>query len=332
MIFNISNTSLELFPIVPLYCLVKCNEGEVVEVPREFVINGIWGRPTYFDYNEPLDLSLPEAIDVVYISILEKQAYKLEAKIDTHKLNNAIIGNNDTPFFVIGLGPYGIIAIWSYTPERSYIIDTFCAQPTDIPGRLLGEAPSCTINTVCNQAFEAYHLNLVSLNIIDKTIAFNLLKQYSLRYNWVFCDFIENDSKTKKSLRDTVKSLRIARFDGSFDYSNDGTMHEYHITGVPKTIFMEWETYKKSYYASIFLEHEIVRIFERFYGVHPETKVDFIIRIDAENKKYELSLYRQGLKEPVVIPESAYQLIVFKNKLEDYRSENYNQPRGAWIW
>ena len=65
---------------------------------------------------------------------------------------------------------------------------------------------------------------------------------------------------------------------------------------------------------------------------HPETKVDFIIRIDAENKKYELSLYRQGLKEPVIIPEDAYQLIVFKNKFEDYRSENYNQPRGAWIW
>lgn len=76
----------------------------------------------------------------------------------------------------------------------------------------------------------------------------------------------------------------------------------------------------------------IVHIFERFYGAHPDTKADFIIRIDPENKKYELALYRQGLKEPVVIPESAYQLIVFKNKFEDYRSENYNQPRGAWIW
>lgn len=73
-------------------------------------------------------------------------------------------------------------------------------------------------------------------------------------------------------------------------------------------------------------------IFHHFYGAHPETKTDFIIRIDAENKKYELALYRQGLKEPVVIPESAYQLIVFKNKFEDYRSENYDQPRGAWIW
>ena len=75
-----------------------------------------------------------------------------------------------------------------------------------------------------------------------------------------------------------------------------------------------------------------IDLFRRFYGAHPETKADFIIRIDPENKKYELALYRQGLKEPVVIPESAYQMIVFKNKFEDYRSANYNQPRGAWIW
>lgn len=73
-------------------------------------------------------------------------------------------------------------------------------------------------------------------------------------------------------------------------------------------------------------------IFDKFYGAHPDTKSDFIIRIDPENRKYELALYRQGLKEPVIIPQSAYQLIVFKNKFEDYRSENYDQPRGAWIW
>ena len=57
-----------------------------------------------------------------------------------------------------------------------------------------------------------------------------------------------------------------------------------------------------------------------------------MIRIDSEKKIFELALYRYGLKEPQVISESAYQLFVFKNKFEYYRSENYNQPRGAWIW
>ena len=57
-----------------------------------------------------------------------------------------------------------------------------------------------------------------------------------------------------------------------------------------------------------------------------------LVSVNAENKKYELALYRYGLKEPQVIPEDVYQLLVFKNKFEDYRSDNYNQERGAWIW
>lgn len=121
----------------------------------------------------------------------------------------------------------------------------------------------------------------------------------------------------------------------------DGTLNSYnecihlHYTKRPKPLKIRGKIkFGSSQYTMFFLfqEKNISRIFEKFYGAHPETKTDFIIRIDAENKKYELALYRQGLKEPVVIPESAYQLIVFKNKFEDYRSENYNQPRGAWIW
>lgn len=99
-------------------------------------------------------------------------------------------------------------------------------------------------------------------------------------------------------------------------------------------IKIKWnDNNNNDYYAFYWMcVYNITEIFERFYGAHPDTKTDFIIRIDAENKKYELALYRQGLKEPQIIPEDAYQLLVFKNKFEDYRSDNYNQERGAWIW
>jgi len=126
-----------------------------------------------------------------------------------------------------------------------------------------------------------------------------------------------------------------------FDYLQDGCFNglsaeelvKFHKSSRPQRLFLQWQVGKAEYAGYFWMdEEEVTKIFDRFYGAHPETKADFIIRIDAEAKKYELALYRQGLKEPVVIPESAYQLIVFKNKFEDYRSENYNQPRGAWIW
>ena len=63
-----------------------------------------------------------------------------------------------------------------------------------------------------------------------------------------------------------------------------------------------------------FEDEKIREVFDKFYGAHPDTKTDFIIRIDAEQRKYELALYRYGLKEPQIIPEDVYQLLVFKNQ------------------
>ena len=107
----------------------------------------------------------------------------------------------------------------------------------------------------------------------------------------------------------------------------------YHQAGKPKKLSLKWQIKKSEYTAYFWFEDEVIQaIFDRFYGAHPETKTDFMIRIDSDKNKYELALYRYGLKEPQVISESAYQLLVFKNKFEYYRSENYDQPKGAWIW
>ena len=121
--------------------------------------------------------------------------------------------------------------------------------------------------------------------------------------------------------------------DGTCDKQHSNNLLNYHYAGKPLKIVLKWHIKKTEYSAYFWFEEEkICSIFERFYGAHPDTKTDFIIRIDAENKKYELALFRQGLKEPQIISEDAYQLLVFKNKFEDYRSDNYNQERGAWIW
>ena len=127
--------------------------------------------------------------------------------------------------------------------------------------------------------------------------------------------------------------IEEALFDGTHDKLHDGGLMNYHEAGKPKKLAVKWHIKKSEYTAYFWFEDEEIRkVFDRFYGAHPETKTDFMIRIDSEHNKYELSLYRYGLKEPQVISESAFQLLVFKNKFEYYRSENYDQPRGAWIW
>ena len=163
------------------------------------------------------------------------------------------------------------------------------------------------------------------------------MKQFSYRYLVFFEKWKKDEEKWEKyAENDNVPVfdfIEESLYDGTHDKLHDGGLMKYHQAGKPKKLRVEWHIGKSEYSAYFWFEDERIReVFDRFYGAHPDTKTDFIIRIDAEKRKYELALYRYGLKEPQVIPEDVYQLLVFKNKFEDYRSDNYNQERGAWIW
>ena len=164
------------------------------------------------------------------------------------------------------------------------------------------------------------------------------MKQFTYRYLIELGQWSDNKKEWDKSCENKEEieefdSIEEMLFDGTHDKLHDDGLMNYHQAGKPKKLAVKWHIKKSEYMAYFWFEdEEICTVFDRFYGAHPETKTDFMIRIDSEKNKYELALYRYGLKEPQVISESAYQLLVFKNKFEYYRSENYNQPKGAWIW
>jgi hypothetical protein len=166
----------------------------------------------------------------------------------------------------------------------------------------------------------------------------NYMKQFTYRYQIGFGQWDEDKKEwipyDDKNNQDTeFDYIDEALFDGTHDKLHDGGLMNYHEAGKPKKLAVQWHIGKSEYTAYFWFEDEEIRaVFDRFYGTHPETKTDLMIRIDTEKKKFELALYRYGLKEPQVISESAYQLIVFKNKFEYYKSENYAQEKGAWIW
>lgn len=72
--------------------------------------------------------------------------------------------------------------------------------------------------------------------------------------------------------------------------------------------------------------------FNQIYGIHRDRCIDLLVHCDPEQRHYELALYRYGMQQPHLLPEESYQLIVFKNQFEHYRSANYAQPNGAWVW
>lgn len=334
MWYRVSNTSMDSFPVESLFCLIHFSGGKTIELPRKYPLEGVWGEPVSFVYGEENELGTPEKIDIVYISILEKIAYSIEADLSERMIGilNKPIADNDS-FIVVGLGPFGMVAVWLYSKRQCVLIEKFKAVPVEIPNVFLRADTFQTVISICQQYIKAYNFNVSISKIVDSSFVSKMMSQFQYRY---FISFDPSLCKRKDGgpVDDQYIIIRIRdkRFDGTFDLDENSKLFTYHFSGIPRLINVDWQFNCNSYSAYFSCEYKFVEFISRFYGAHPETKADFIIKIDAENRKYELALYRQGLKEPMVIPESAYQLIVFKNKFEDYRSENYNQPRGAWIW
>lgn len=308
------------------------HDNIIYEIPKEFPFGGEWGTPEAIivdDSEDWADFSVVK-IKIAWLSVREGLFYFYEGFISDIKLSYGCPER-----VVIGMAPKGGLAIWFQNDVESRLSLWDHGLRTEIPTSLFRTvSPGGSIKEVCDFHIENIQKRGISVSKKDDLSFDKRMKQYNLRY---IVQMNPENSAAINTVLDNNKvqienvCLKLYNYDGSYDKTGN-SLELLKNSGMPNKINLNW-IFKGQYYLAYWIVSEgIFEVFDRFYGAHPETKADFIIRIDAEAKKYELALYRQGLKEPVVIPESAYQLIVFKNKFEDYRSENYNQPRGAWIW
>lgn len=326
--YQIAGSAFQSCPIEMLYGLVYTVD-DVLEIPKKSPFMQGWGIPETYSITDKRPNSFPLGLELCYLSIIERKFY--EARIEFPDNLFELMWEPDMEYITFGMSPKGKIAIWISGENKSNLVCSIDAEETEVDMSLLSPFnPNITLQEYCNQYEPAIKGNeSPDLEIFDSAI-----RQYNYKYLVLSHSF----DKTRK---DIDKDLIPIEFDwieetlcdGTYDKLHDGNLNLYHLGGVPYKCNLKLHKGRTVWEVCFWMDcNALTKIFERFYGAHPETKADFIIRIDAENKKYELALYRQGLKEPVVIPESAYQMIVFKNKFEDYRSDNYNQPRGAWIW
>lgn len=273
-----------------------------------------------------------EKIQTVWYDFFTRNFYDSNIRLDGV---NKVIGEDSYIDICYLLG--GTLIIWVISPMKSMLIQSYCIETNRID---LEIDPN---NEWYKKKERIQHQFDFKKERIEKQIEWmnayltGLIRQYTYRYLLLY----ENWDKEKEvwqrygeeEIIPELDYIEEALFDGTHDKLHDGGLMNYHQAGKPKKLAVKWHIKTSEYTAYFWFEDEEIRaVFDRFYGAHPDTKTDFMIRIDAEHNKYELALYRYGLKEPQVISESAYQLLVFKNKFECYRSENYNQPKGAWIW
>lgn len=282
-----------------LYALLGLNDNREIELPILFEFNREFGDAAY---KKEFDITLNDVsyIDIAWKTKDDDKCFKIYvdkiSSIVSHKLPQVYTRLDS---IILGITSDGYFILWCEIMGSRMLLYVTMDNSEELLDRS--------------------NLHTIKLHEISE----KRFCQYCYRINIL--------AQNEEAL--SISCVKINSFDGSLSLLRNIDNILYNHLGSPSKILIDCIYNFNKYQIFIWFDlYNISAVFEWFYGVHPETKVDFIIRIDAENKKYELSLYRQGLKEPVIIPEGAYQLIVFKNKFEDYRSENYNQPRGAWIW
>lgn len=325
------------------FCL---SDNSLLHIPPKFPFQSEWGA--CLSNNIPLNenTEIPVKFCATWLSIIEHKFYITSLKLPVEQMKlvweqQTLNGNPIFSHIILGMAPFGMYVLWYYGIQKSIIIAIDKAEEVSIEMKdFLPQTSHTSIKEYCTsqiQNLPEVKSNLEKKGLPPHDLFDNYMKQFTYRYLILFEKWDENNDKWDKYRKEDIppkyEYIEENIYDGTHDKLHDGALLKYHEAGKPKKLAIKWHIKKTEYVAYFWFEDERIReVFDKFYGAHPDTKTDFIIRIDTENKKYELALYRYGLKEPQVIPEDVYQLLVFKNKFEDYRSDNYNQERGAWIW
>lgn len=346
---RISGSAHYLYPAITVYGYFWYTNEEALDVPPNYPHQGTWGEPLSNLLLLREGYPMPFQLNTIWLSLVEKQFYYAGISLPTQKMEELWMQTdkeNGEPVFqhiIAGMAPYGKIAVWIHGNRKSEFIGWYNGNKTETDIReLIPNQPDLTLTSYCDSYLSSNQPamdNLHKNGLPPRDLFDNYMKQFTYRYQVTFGQWDEEEMEWKAASTPEATQqyefnyIEEALFDGTHDKLHDGGLMNYHQAGKPKKLSVQWHIKKSEYTAYFWFEdEEIRRVFERFYGAHPETKTDFMIRIDSEKKKFELALYRYGLKEPQVISESAYQLLVFKNKFEFYRSDNYNQAKGAWIW
>lgn len=344
--FLISGNAPDHYPSELFFGIIRLSTDDEQGIPKLYPFSGEWGQPLTTTLLNREKFPIPSYLDMVYLSIVERRFYSIENRLPKEKIELCLSMNDPGggPLFeyiVVGMAPYGGVAVWLSGENKEILLDWMKGEEVQVSmADFMPMTPTVTLEENCSFYIMndlAVKENLEQNGLPPKNFFDKYMQQFSYRYQVLFGRWNEDDEKWEEFKEsDDIPQLEFLKemlFDGTHDKLNDGGLMKYHEAGKPKKIAIKWHIKKWEFSAYFwFVDEAIKDVFDRFYGPHPDTKTDFMIQIDSKNNKYQLAMYRYGLKEPYVLPKESYELIVFRNKFEAYRSENYSQKTGAWIW
>lgn len=330
------------------YCEVKILTGELLltEEDTEFdngsnlvlplinpTSNDGWGRMKKHDFFSEVEYPLPKRLRLRYISMTEGAFYEVDSLIDDKRAEELWKKQQEAdpeePFkdFVVGLAPYGVVAIWLQGKTRSVLLQTFQAKEAKF--NEMEEA-------IYDWTLEPRYFKAISREDIDDD-----MRQFCYRYvafeEWWNDDILSWVGYDKENLYYDdidIDSVEDHCTDGTYNYlEGDFNQLNYRKVGKPDRITVRWQENKMNYLAHFWFSKTLItQMFNNVFGDNTDVKADLILRLDVKNEMYQIALRREGETNALTIPWFCYQLIVFREDEERYRSSNYNLEPGQWSW
>lgn len=343
--YFISGSAPRLWPTESFFGNLMWSEDDGISVPYCCPFADDWGKPVSMHVLEDKEFPIPSYIDMIWISLAENKFYSIEKELPTDELEQLFKEKDTTGdlvyyYIIVGMAPYGHIAIWVHGDKKARLVTWMEAEETDVEmedfcpstrlerdeyvSMMLGSVPAAAESLAIN--------GLPPRDLFDR-----YMQQFNYRYVVKFGHWDEENKKWKDYEDDEVRPefdyVEEALFDGTHDKLHDGGLMKHHLAGKPKKLALQWHIKKSDYSAYLWFDDMKIRdAFEGFYLRYPDAEMDFLFSIDVQKKVFQLSLTSEEAEEPLPIGDDAYEMIVFKSKFEYHRSNNYSQPRGAWIW
>lgn len=343
----VSGSAPFLFPAELFFGLLYYSKDEALEIPKRYPYCGEWGQALSTYLLDEETYPIPGVLDIIWLSVVERKFYSIIHQLPvekTQELFEQIDEETKEPVFehiVVGMAPYGGVAVWTHGFKKSVMVDWMHAEETHVDMKdFMPMNPDVTLDENCD--FYINNDSRVKENLEKngpppRDLFDRYMQQFNYRYVVEFGHWDEEKKEWTDYELDEVRPefeyIEEALYDGTHDKLHDGGLMQYHPAGKPKKLALQYHIKKSVYSGYLWFEDFKIRAaFENFYREYPEAEMDFLFRIDSEKNIYQILFTCKEAEQPVPLNEEAYQMIVFKSKFERYRTQNYNQPRGAWIW
>ena len=296
-------------------------------IPKSVPFANVWGASGGMDILNNNMFPAPESIDIIWLSLIENQFYTLEAALPKEKISELLAEINEETkeqkynFIIAGMAPYGGLAIWLSGYGITTEVAWLQAEPTNVEMKDFVPYSGLSRNEYveegvkdCKEAYENHKKN----GLPDRM----LFERYMQRFNYRITPKFENEDAV-------FEGIELYYYNGELNTTNSGEHAENTMRAKPYKIVLNWSIGKTQYGGYFWTdEKKIIETFANFYGSDTQKEGNLVIEVGESNNQFKFFL--QDDTTVAEIPVEDMQIMVFKNKYEYFRSDNYDRLQGGW--